>query len=340
MKAVAIVTNSLSGGGAERAMNLLAAELGKAPELSVLLIPINAGPRDLVEPGCEISEINRVWNGGLWDSLNAFFRFQYVIFKFKPKFLLLNCDLPEFYSAFAVWSAKCVIVEHTTRPWAGRKSFGNLIRLILRVRGAICVRVSDRIDVSPHFKNAEVIPNIIEPKIFVCFSNQRDDSHSQGKLLYIGRVSREKRPDLFIELARTTGIEAVIIGDGRLRLSLERDSKDILNLKFLGQQLNPWEIASKRDLLVLTSDYEGDGLVALEAISMGIPVVLRKTSDLLKIGFPQRSYFEDIPALATRLATSNFMEFELAGSERRQILKGRNPGEVSRLWLNLLLSLK
>lgn len=96
MKAVAIVTNSLSGGGAERAMNLLADNLGRFDELNVLLIPINAGPRDLVNPSCGISEIVRVWNGGLWDTLKAFFRYQSVILKFKPEFLILNCDLPEF----------------------------------------------------------------------------------------------------------------------------------------------------------------------------------------------------------------------------------------------------
>ena len=50
MKAVAIVTNSLSGGGAERAMNLLADNLGKFENFNVMLIPINAGPPDLIQP--------------------------------------------------------------------------------------------------------------------------------------------------------------------------------------------------------------------------------------------------------------------------------------------------
>ena len=60
MKAMAIVTNSLSGGGAERAMNLLADNLDKFEDLDVMLIPINAGPPDLIQPSCEISEINRL----------------------------------------------------------------------------------------------------------------------------------------------------------------------------------------------------------------------------------------------------------------------------------------
>ncbi len=52
MKKVFIVTNSLSGGGAERAMNLVCAELSESlkNEIEITLVPINNGPKDLVEP--------------------------------------------------------------------------------------------------------------------------------------------------------------------------------------------------------------------------------------------------------------------------------------------------
>ncbi len=340
MKAVAIVTNSLSGGGAERAMNLLADNLGRFDELNVLLIPINAGPRDLVNPSCGISEIVRVWNGGLWDTLKAFFRYQSVILKFKPEFLILNCDLPEFFSAFAFWKSRCVIVEHTTRPWSGRRTIGNLIRMILRIRGASYLRVSERIKISPRFRDATVIPNIIDPKIIGALPKQSQLSVSQGKLIFVGRLSKEKRPDLFVELARQTGFESLVIGDGQMSLELREDSKDISNLKFLGQQLNPWEFASTRDLLILTSEYEGDGLVALEATSIGISVALRNTSDLKRIGFPLKNYFDDIPSLATRITKNQFTDFELRDSERNRILANRSPEEVSQLWLQYLLSLQ
>ena len=339
MKAVAIVTNSLSGGGAERAMNLLANNLSNLPELDVLLIPINAGPRDLVEPNCEISEIGRIWNGGLWETVKAFARFQYSILKFKPNFLILNCDLPEFYAAFAIWNAKCIIVEHTTRPWVEREFFGNLVRIILRLRGTAYVRVSERIEPSPLFKDDAIIPNIVDPEIIGSKSRQSEVSEREGRLVFIGRLSKEKRPDLFIELVRKTGLKAVIIGDGQLRSSLEQSSQSVLHLEFLGQQLNPWDLATDRDLVVLTSDYEGDGLVALEAISIGIPVVLRSTADLLRIGFPDRNYFPDIPTLAVSILNSDFEEFRLNDLERLGILKNRNPEVVSRLWLKLLFSL-
>jgi glycosyltransferase involved in cell wall biosynthesis len=339
MKAVAIVTNSLSGGGAERAMNLVADNLGKFEGLNVLLIPINAGPPDLVKPSCEISEIERLWNGGIWSTISAFVRFQYVIMKFKPKFLILNCDLPEFFSAFAIWRAKCVIVEHTTQPWAGRRTFGYLIRLILKARRATYVRVSERIEVSSLFKNRTVIPNIINPRVFMSQTKEQPEKNLHGNLVFVGRLSKEKRPELFVELARTTGFKSLVIGDGLLRSSLEHDSKGLPNLMFLGQKLNPWESTSEQDLLVLTSDYEGDGLVALEAISIGIPVALRRTPDLERMDFPQRSYFDDIQSLGSRIHTSGFSEFHLNEAERITILQNRNPEVVTQSWLKFLDSL-
>jgi glycosyltransferase involved in cell wall biosynthesis len=339
MESIAIVTNSLSGGGAERAMNLLADNLGKFEDLNVLLIPINAGPRDLVEPSCDITEINRVWNGGIWDTIKAFVRFQNAILKFRPKVIILNCDLPEFYSALAIWRAKCIIVEHTTRPWSKRNSLGWFVRAILKARGANYVRVSERIRTYPIFKNALTIPNIIDPSILKRYPQLIADSDSQGRLLFIGRTSREKRPDLFAELAKNTGFASVLIGDGVLRESLQKEFQDIDNLKFLGQQIDPWRFANQNDLLVVTSDYEGDGLVALEAVSLRIPVALRDTPDCRRMGFPENNYFEDLPTLIFRLKSLGKSQFSISESEKERLLANRNPESVTQSWLKLLKSL-
>lgn len=338
MKTVAIVTNSLSGGGAERAMNLLADSLGKREELDIMLIPINAGPRDLVEPHCRISEIGRIWNGGIWETVKAFLKFQFLLIQFRPKYLILNCDLPEFYSAFAIWNSECVIVEHTTRPWHGRRRLGYFVRLILQRRGAVYVRVSERIISFKNSKSSIVIPNIIDPEVVGKESGTRIATKSERRLIFIGRLSEEKRPDLFVDLARESGLQSIIIGDGQLRSQLQKSSQLVRNLNFLGQQMNPWEWVTNNDLVVVTSEYEGDGLVALEAISIGLPIALRKTSDLLKIGLPEKNYFEDVSSLVERLKGSDFLEFEVGSAERDQILKNRNPKVVTEKWLNLIFS--
>ena len=339
MKPIAIVTNSLTGGGAERSMNLLASNLSKSPELEILLIPINSGGRDLVDPECTITEIRRAWKGSLWDSAKAFIRFQSVLWKFRPKVLILNCDLPELYAAFSFWLGKSIIVEHTTKPWNRRELLGQLVRFILRIRGASWVRVSEKIPVHSSFKTQGMIQNIIDIQIFEPNSELKPLSLKENRFVFVGRLSEEKRPDLFVQLARTTGIHSVIIGDGALRLSLQSKNRDVTNLEFLGQCNNPWQTISRKDLVVVTSEFEGDGLVALEAAAIGIPVALRNTSDLRAIGFPSKNYFDNVSELANRVSESGFSSFILESSQRKKILAGRNRDEVTQNWLSFISTL-
>jgi glycosyltransferase involved in cell wall biosynthesis len=339
VKPIVIVTNSLTGGGAERSMNLLASHLSKFSDSQIFLIPINSGPRDLVDPQCNVVEIQRTWRGSLWDSIRSFMRFQLALQRIRPGVLIINCDLSELYSAFSLWSSKSIIVEHTTRPWNGREHLGNLIRLILRIRGAGLVRVSDKIHPNLKFKHQDVIRNIIDPQIFKSNTDPNFRENRSGKLVFIGRLSKEKRPDLFIQIARETALRAVVIGDGVLRVPLEDSSRNLGNVNFVGQRNNPWENLSNDDLVVVTSEFEGDGLVALEAAAIGIPVVLRSTSDLKALGFPQKNYFQSSIELTKRLAGTKFSSFALKDSEAERILKGRQPKDVALQWLRFISTL-
>jgi glycosyltransferase involved in cell wall biosynthesis len=339
MVRVAIVTNSLSGGGAERSMNLLAGNLAKFSELQILLVPINSGPKDLVNPECNVSEIQRTWKGTFWDSAKSFARFQLALWKFKPRVVIINCDLPELFTALAFWTGKSVIVEHTTRPWNGRETLGKLIRFILRVRGASWIRVSEKILPNPKFLRQGLVRNIIDPQVLNPKLRSCPTESMGGRLVFIGRLSSEKRPDLFIQIVRQTGMRAVIIGDGVLGAHLHDTSKDLTDLVFLGQRSNPWIDVSSEDLVVVTSDFEGDGLVALEAASIGIPVALRDNSDLRGIGFPERNYFQNVEDLASRIREKDFSAFILQEPESEKVLAGRNANDVTLQWMKLISTL-
>ena len=89
---VMIVTNSLSGGGAERSMNLLANELTKRG-WPVSLVPINSGKPDQVVPVCSVFPLNRIWNGSFLNTVVAFWNFNKVVNSWKPDIIVLNCDL-------------------------------------------------------------------------------------------------------------------------------------------------------------------------------------------------------------------------------------------------------
>ncbi len=102
-------------------------------------------------------------------------------------------------------------------------------------------------------------------------------------LLYIGRLSNhQKRIDImFNALQKLKGRwKLTLIGDGESRYYLEDLSKELgiaSNLTWLGWQEQPWSKVEEASLLLLTSDFEGFGLVVVEALSRGIPVVSSQT---------------------------------------------------------------
>ncbi len=97
----------------------------------------------------------------------------------------------------------------------------------------------------------------------------------------VGRVSPEKNHERLVRAFADTHAERpdtrlVIIGDGPLRehvgaVAAELGVADAVVLT--GQQANPFAILAACDVFVLSSDYEGQPMVILEALVLGLPVV-------------------------------------------------------------------
>ena len=97
-------------------------------------------------------------------------------------------------------------------------------------------------------------------------------------LLYVGRISREKRMDVIIDaMTKTQSMWKLrVIGDGdELASCKERAEYSGVSdfISWQGWKNNPWEDYNDVTALVLASDYEGFSLVAVEALTRGIPVI-------------------------------------------------------------------
>lgn len=90
---------------------------------------------------------------------------------------------------------------------------------------------------------------------------------------FIGRLSPEKGPDLFCELARRSppGIEWHVYGDGHMRADLERRYGECV--RFHGVVRDVGAALETLGLVAMTSRFEGLPLVALESLSAGVPVL-------------------------------------------------------------------
>lgn len=123
-------------------------------------------------------------------------------------------------------------------------------------------------------------------------------------ILFVGRLGKEKRPELFVKLAErltrqhpSRDLIFRLVGDGPRRAELEelRDSLGlpVTTLQFLGERSDMSEIYQNSDILVLTSQFEGTPNVVLEAMAHGIPVVATRVGGVQEILPPEAGILVD-----------------------------------------------
>lgn len=104
-------------------------------------------------------------------------------------------------------------------------------------------------------------------------------NHEKNYIVFIGRLTRIKRPDRLIELARSLKVShpfahLIIAGAGELHKTLIMQAeKESLPITFLGWRSDIGMILSASDIAVLCSDNEGIPLSLIQAAQAGLPVV-------------------------------------------------------------------
>jgi glycosyltransferase involved in cell wall biosynthesis len=333
---IVIVTNSLTGGGAERAMNLLANELTRRGH-KVTLIPINDGPSDSVALECQIISLHRKWKSGLVDLLIAIKNFRSTINLINPDVILLNCDLPELLGVFVPIKRKLVGIEHSSHPWSERRLLGRLVRLLLTMKKIRWVAVSNHLTIWPTSKKPNavhlniVIPNIQDysPKF------ELHNRSSIKRLVFIGRLDANKRAKWAIEIANLAEIPLEIFGNGPELFELQELSyKYQSQVKFNGFMPDVWDQIQTGDLLIVSSALEGDGLVVIESLYYGTPFLLADNPDFRRFDFPEKVYCADIEEFVVRVMRSKTaLEQLLVPQETRiSILSERKEEKIGASW--------
>lgn len=106
------------------------------------------------------------------------------------------------------------------------------------------------------------------------------DSNQAPVIAFIGRLARQKRPDLLLHaLARLVSrpqAQLWICGDGPMKAAMVDQMRELglgTRVKMLGFQQNPYRILRKTDILVLCSEFEGLPNALIEAQGLGVPAV-------------------------------------------------------------------
>jgi len=112
----------------------------------------------------------------------------------------------------------------------------------------------------------------IDKNIFYYDPSKKIKNNNDEKyLLYVGRISKEKNIEEFLEMAN---YNKVVVGDGPM---LEIYKKNYPNVKFLGYKKGKELADIYRDALyfVFPSTFDTFGLVLLEAMACGTPVIAK-----------------------------------------------------------------
>lgn len=108
------------------------------------------------------------------------------------------------------------------------------------------------------------------------------------KVVYVGRLSPEKRPDLFLGAARTltrerADVSFVVIGAGPLLAEYEKRSASLGlsgRVHFTGLRRDVPDLLAGADVLVCCSDTEGTPRAVVEGMAAGLPVVATRVGGL------------------------------------------------------------
>ena len=105
-------------------------------------------------------------------------------------------------------------------------------------------------------------------------------------IIYVGRLTQEKKVDTILKaVSKLKGNwQLNVYGDGEEGQELVEMSYDLNiqdNIRWHGWRDDPWGDIDKGDILINSSEYEGFGMVIIEALCRGIPVAASKTGGAL-----------------------------------------------------------
>jgi phosphatidylinositol alpha-mannosyltransferase len=121
---------------------------------------------------------------------------------------------------------------------------------------------------------------------FLNLGRAKRDFHKPMRLLFVGRLHMQKRPERLIEalslIKSDVTLNVVGEGDDRMRLESLVAKLKLTNVVFSGRLYDQKLLAAYQnaDVFVLPSDREGMPLVLLEAMATGLPII---GSDVLGI---------------------------------------------------------
>ena len=187
-------------------------------------------------------------------------------------------------------------------------------------------------------KSIHVIRNPVTP-----WCSKRVKAERNRDVFFIGRLDDDKGPDLLARAARRVGARLRLIGDGPLAAQIARDNPDAELLGWRSRDEIAALVADARIVVSPSRWRETFGLVALEALTSGIPVIVSRFSSIAReivergLGFACNPYDEE--ALAAAIGTLARDDKRVSDISRRAFAEARRLAPTPAQWCDDLLAL-
>ncbi len=220
--------------------------------------------------------------------------------------------------------AGAVGIERWLGLWEGAVELFVVMTEFSRLLLAAAGLPGDRVRVKPHFV-ADRGPRSGQPS-------------ASDTVLFVGRLSSEKGVDQLVEAwsqAETADLTLRIVGDGPLRAALEQRRVAGVDVAgWLGPDRVAEELRSARALVVPSIWYEPFGLVLIEGMAAGLPIVASAIGGIPEVVgdvdpafLPGAGDVAEWSASLSRLAVSG-EELDAAGAASRRRYEQRYTPEV------------
>ena len=197
-------------------------------------------------------------------------------------------------------------------------------------------------------RNVRIIPN---PLPFLP-SRLNQSNKEKGRILYVGRLDKQKRVDRLIDafalLAdRYPSWYICMFGEGTCQAQLEKQVKHLKlenRIRFNAPTNRVVDEYQQSQFFVLSSDYEGFGLVLIEAMACGTPVVATDCpfgpSDIIEDGVTGLLARMDVHDLAKKMEwmITHEDERKMMGIKACQAAAKYNKEEILKEWERAYMS--
>jgi glycosyltransferase involved in cell wall biosynthesis len=223
----------------------------------------------------------------LYEPILHAFQLRKAIRRIAPDLILTAGTYSNLIVPLVAGGRPCILSEHlhmSTRLKSAR--FGRIIAMLMRLRHhhytvvAPAQGVVDDLRQNFAVTKAQAIPHGIDPARVIRLAEEPvEDRPAQLYIVACGRLAAQKDYPTLIRAfarARDAGIpeHLVIIGGGEEEENLKRLANSLgltEVVHFVGHRDNPYPYMKNASLFVLSSLWEGFGIVIIEAMALGLP---------------------------------------------------------------------